>query len=161
MSSAVKFQREDVRGLWQEVMPLLHRHWAEVAHYKDIPLDPDYELYDRLEARGKFRAYTVRTDTSTLAGYAAFLLVGHPHYRASPQAQMDVIYLAPEHRGRMIGARFIRWCDEQLQAEGTRVVRHHLKVREGLNYGRLLERLGYVQEELIYVRRLAAPVVEC
>lgn len=152
------FQREHVSALRQEVAPMLEQHWSEVAHYPDVPLDVDWALYAALDDADRFRAYSVRTRQGALAGYQAFMLLraptGHPHYRSTPMAQMDVLYLAPEHRGRMVGARFIDWCDRQLRAEGVIVVRHHLKARTGLNYGSLLERVGYVLEDLVYARRL-------
>jgi hypothetical protein len=51
-----------------------------------------------------------------------------------------------------MGGRFIKWCDEQLRAEGVAVVYHHIKAAH--NFGPMLERFGYELVDLIYSRRL-------
>tara|TARA_Y100001970_G_C14159061_1_gene817406 strand:- start:1207 stop:1314 length:108 start_codon:yes stop_codon:yes gene_type:complete len=34
--SGLKFQEELFKDVYQEAMPLVEKHYAEIAHYKDI-----------------------------------------------------------------------------------------------------------------------------
>lgn len=136
--------------LFDEALPLLQRHWREVAHFQDIGLEPDFALYEAAARAGILRFFTVRSE-SLLYGYAVFFVRPNPHYKQSLQAAQDVLYVDPILRG-LTSAKFIRYCDAQLEAEGVEVVRHHLKAAH--NHERLMAKLGYEVEDIIYVRRL-------
>jgi hypothetical protein len=56
----IYFQRERSVDLWPEITPLLEQHWQEIAHYKDIPLDPDVERYNAMDEQGLLRCFTAR-----------------------------------------------------------------------------------------------------
>lgn len=177
----IQFARESLTDdLWAEAMPLLEAHWREVAHFQDIPLNVDRAVYDASDAAGAVRVFTAR-ETSTvidrvpfrsiadsangkppehsrtlrrpgdLVGYALFFVRPHPHYAGSLQAAQDVIYLDPSCRGGN-GIRFMRFCEEQLAAEGVQVVSQHLKIAHG--HTRTMEILGYEPMDLIWVKRL-------
>lgn len=147
----VTFQRERLSDIRSEIAPLLEAHWHEIAHYDDIPLDPDWDAYDQSEDLGLVRCFTVRHD-GLLAGYAVFVVRTNPHYRMSKQANQDVLFLIPEMRRSSTGARLIAWCDDQLRSEGCQVVIQHIKAKH--NFGPLLERQGYELVDLIYAKRL-------
>jgi len=183
----IHFAREPLTPeLWHEAMPLLVAHKQEIAHYADIRLEPDVQLYAANEQAGILRCYTARTDTEirhgfsfparyqplnegapvvrdkvtragALVGYALFFVRSNPHYKSSVQAVQDVIYVDPSMRGGT-GYRFIAWCDAQLAAEGVQAVYHHVKAAH--DFGRLLERQGYELVDLIYAKRLDHPVVD-
>ena len=140
-------------SLVDEIWPLLKAHYEEISHFKDIELKPDWSRYQKAFEMGVLRIFTIRHGQA-LVGYCAFFVHPNPHYATSLQAAVDVIYLDPSLRGKLIGYRFISWCDQQLKAEGVQVVVHHLKARKDLNYGHMLERQGYELMDLIYVKRL-------
>lgn len=146
------FQRERLADLWSELMPLLEKHWREVAHYQDIALDPDKAAYDAIEKAGALRCFTARAPDWSLIGYSVYFVRANPHYKSSVQANQDVLFLLPEHRRSRIGMQLINWCDQQLKAEGVQAVYQHVKVAH--NFGPLLERLGYEAVDVIYARRL-------
>jgi GNAT superfamily N-acetyltransferase len=147
----MKFRRETAESLFIEVKPLIYLHWREIAHYKDIELDPDWEKYKSLEDYSDVvRVYTARTEEHKLIGYAVFFVNYNMHYQQSLQATQDILFVHPEYRGR--GGKFISWCDEQLKAEGVQAVYQHVKKNH--NFGKLLERLDYELVDLIYARRL-------
>ena len=152
LSEAITFQQERAQDCFAEGKPLLEKHWAEIAHYKDISLDPEWQTYTSLEDAGFLRAYTLR-DRGELKGYAVFLVKTNAHYRTSLQAHQDILYVDPEYRQAMLGARFLVWCDDQLRKEGVQVVHHHVKVNI-LDYGPLLKRLGYEYVDAIWAKRL-------
>lgn len=143
------FNQERVHQVIEEIKPLLFKHWEEIAHYKDIPLDPDFKQYQVLEDVGALRIFTARTEEGQLIGYAIFFIRKNIHYQSSLQAVQDVLFIDPAWRGT--GVKFIIWCDQRLAEMGVEVVYHHVKKVH--NFGPLLERLGYEEVDLIYARR--------
>ena len=143
----MKFARESIADVWGEVQALLNEHWREIAHYQDIPLQPDEVFYLGNPA---LRCFTAREDC--LVGYACFVVAPNKHYMGSLQAMQDVLFISPGHRKGLTGYRFIRWCDEQLKAEGVQVVYHHTKTAH--DFGALLTRQGYEEVDRIYAKRL-------
>jgi len=147
----MQFQREPaITPLFDEMLPLLTLHWKEIAHFQDIPLEPDFETYARLDEMGMLRTFTARDEAGKLVGYAVFFVKANLHYKSSIQAVQDVIFIDPTVRG--FGANFIIWCDDQLRLEKIDAVYHHVKAAH--NFGPMLERLGYTLVDLIYTKRL-------
>ncbi len=144
------FSQETFQGVINEVKPLLSDHWEEVAYYKDIKLAPDYDLYEEIERKGMLRVFVMRVE-GELVGYAAYFIKEHIHYKNTVMAAQDVVFIAKEHRGGS-GYKFIKWCDEQLKADGVHIVTQHVKAAH--NFGKMLERMDYELMDLIYVRRL-------
>src|SRR2546425_11802221 len=108
-------------------MPLFKRHWEEIARFKDIPLAPDRDKYEAIEAAGCFHAFTAR-ENGKLIGYVGFFVGPHMHYSGSVQATQDVLYVAPEHRRGRVGIRLIFFASDALRAEGVQTEQHHVKV---------------------------------
>lgn len=179
----IQFKREPLtRALWDEAMPLIQKHWHEVAFYEDIPLNPDWPLYESANAAGHVVVFTARTELCTvrsgpmptaqrqdlncgvkpvigtytqecfLVGYALYFVKHAPHYAGSLQASQDVIYLHPSVRGKT-GKRFIEYADAQLALLGVQLVFQHAKVDHPA-LGRVLERIGYEKQDVVYSRRL-------
>jgi GNAT superfamily N-acetyltransferase len=147
----MSYGQELLSDIVEELKPLLERHWEEIAHFKDVPLAPNWAAYDRAEKSGSLRVYTARKD-GALIGYGVFF-IGNMHYSTTKIATQDVLFLLPEHRQGGVGYRLIRFCDEQLNAEGAKVVYHHVK-HAICDFGPLLERMGYVAVDTIYGRKL-------
>ncbi len=147
----IYYQRERIQDLWEDINPLLAEHWREIAHYQDIPLNPDVVFYNWAEENNRLRCYTAR-DGGKLVGYGVFIIGPNRHYVTSIQAQQDVLFVLPEYRKRSVGYRLIKFCDRELKAEGMQVVYQHVK--HAHDFGPLLERLGYVLVDHIYGKRL-------
>lgn len=146
------FSREPAtQELCDELKPLLEKHYTEIAHYLDIPLDPAFEQYIAMENVGALRVFTARLE-GKLIGYSIFFVRPNLHYRSSLQAAQDILFIDPDHRKGSFGGRLIAFCDEELKREGVQVVYHHVK--KAHNFGPLLERMGYQLVDLIYGRRL-------
>ena len=139
-------------ALQQDLGPLIAAHHDEVGHYRDIPFDLDWDTYFAVEKVGALRVFTMRDTESELQGYGVFFVRPDVHCRSCLQAIQNALYLAPAHRGRMVGYRFIHWCDAQLKAEGVQAVYQHCKASKDL--GPLLTRQGYELVDLIYAKRL-------
>ncbi len=151
MRGLVKYQREKFVDCIDELRPLLFKHWEEIARDKDIPLEIDEKTYYEMDFSGKLKIYTARNDENKLLGYCAFFINYNVHYKSSLQAVQDVIYIDKEHRG--FGRDFIKWCDEQLKELGVQKVFHHVKVNK-LNFGPMLQMLGYELADTLWAKRL-------
>jgi hypothetical protein len=143
-------REEKICTLWDEALPLLNAHWREITHYADIPLDPDIETYNKMEAIGALRCFTAR-DQGRLVGYAVFFIRHNLHYRSSLQAMQDVLFVLPEYRG-MLGIKLIRESERLLTSAGAQVLYHHVKRTNKV--GELLVRMGYELIDEIYGKRL-------
>ncbi|MGH8200318.1 MAG: GNAT family N-acetyltransferase [Steroidobacteraceae bacterium] len=130
---------------------LLKRHWAEIAHFKDIPLAVDWPAYEAAEGNGGLRLFTVRM-VEELLGYACYLVRANPHYLSSVQAVQDVLFIAPECRKARLGAELLRYSEGELAGEGVEVIYQHSKVAHPMDA--LLRRLGYEQIETTWAKRL-------
>ena len=133
---------------------MLAAHHAETAVFaEEMPLAPNLAAYEKLEQLGMLRVYTARRDGS-LIGYSVCYVTTSMH-RQVVEASEDLLYVAPEHRGKAVGVRLMRFVEAQLAAEGVQVLARRTKAgRPELDLGPMLERMGYAPCETIYVRRL-------
>lgn len=148
----MKFQIERIANVLEEAKPLLERHWQEIAHYPDIPLDPDYEQYIKLDDMGLIKAFTARNEDKKLVGYAVFLVRPHIHYRSMLLASQDILFIDKEYRKTRMGLSLIKFCDEYFKSIGVTAVSQHIKAK--FDFGRMLKFLGYELMDLIYIKRL-------
>jgi len=138
------------QALFEEMMPLLEANHDETEWAKDITLNPDWDAYLRLEVAGLLRVFTARVDEQ-LVGYAVFTVSSGIHHKQCLQAVHDIMFIAREHRGT--GLRLIRFADAELEAEGTQIIFHSVKVSH--DYSPVLKRLGYEHVETIWARRVS------
>ena len=134
-----------------ELIPLISEHYKEISANQDIPLDPNWDFYEKGRDLGFMRVYTMR-EAGVLVGYGVFTVLAAMHYKGSIQATQDILFLRADLRGKLSGFRFIKWCDDRLREAGAQVVYHHVKVAH--DFGTMLERIGYKHVEKIYSRRL-------
>lgn len=147
----MKYALERMDAVIEEIKPLLQAHYEEIAKYKDIPLEPDWELYKKVDELGIMKIFTSRKeDDNSLIGYGIYFVKPHLHYTTCLLAQQDILFISPNHRGS--GMKFIMWCDEQLKTMGVNLVIHHVKATH--NFGPMLERIGYELMDYIYSRRI-------
>jgi hypothetical protein len=145
----MEYAEEKLGDVFMEMSHLIEAHWKEVGIEQDMPPDPDLTTYECLEKGNSLKVYTVR-DESYLAGYCIMFVIPSLHYKTIREAKSDMIYLRPEYRGN--GLEFLEWVDEQLLAEGVKIVYH--SVRPQKDYSKSLIALGYRFEEKLYSRRL-------
>jgi GNAT superfamily N-acetyltransferase len=94
-------------GLLEEVGPLLAEHHQRLGLFRErMPLDPNWTLYLAAEAMGELVIATLRDDGRLIGYYATFLRPGSLHYRRTPTAAQDVMWVGLEARrqggGRML-----------------------------------------------------------
>lgn len=147
------FQRERPFELLDEARPLFEAHYKEIAHYQDIPLAIDEEVYCKMEERNLLRVFTAR-DCGELVGYCVFKVGPNPRYKTSIQAVQDILYVEKSRRGALIGKRLLNFCYDRLKAEGCQVVYQHCKAKDQETVGKFFELTGHELIDLVYGRRL-------
>ena len=144
----VTFQKEDFMQVFSEATELLRGHYEEVAERQDvIPLDPDVARYQKMFDMDMLEIHTARED-GKLIGYSAWFVCTNMHYKTSLTASSDVIYISPEHRKGMVGARFIKWTTQEIKKRNPQRILCH--VQPSVDFGPILERLGANYLEKIY-----------
>lgn len=132
--------------------PLFVQHYAEIAEDKAaIPLDPDWDKYERLANAGVLKIITARKD-GELVGYAFLLIDTHLHYRSTKFAAFDIYWLHPSCRGGRTAVRFFRFIEGVIKAEG--VVKAVCGCKIAHNHSRLFAWLGWRSAEIQFVRVL-------
>lgn len=149
--SGVRFQRETVGGIIDDILPLAKKHYQEVSHYSDIPLELDYQKFYALEKINALFIFSIRAQDRALIGYAVFFADKHVHY-ASKHAHSDAIFILPEYRGEL-GRKFVDWCDQEMKKEGVSLVYHSVTPKK--DFSKMLKKLGYELHETIYTRKLS------
>jgi GNAT superfamily N-acetyltransferase len=151
-AAEIRFARESMAAVLEEIKPLLWEHWAEIAHYADIPLDPNWPWYEGAEAAGQLRIYTVRDQRFALVGYCIYVVAPGLHYKSHTYANQDILFLLPEYRRGRIGRDLVRFTEGQLKGEGVGIVLQHVKVK--YDFGPMLKRDGYEPIDTVYGKRL-------
>ena len=137
-----------------EIRPHLPRHWAELALDKEhVPLDPDCDRYEKMDAAGQLCMVTLRAQ-GQLVGYCCMMVSPELHYRTTLGARMDVFWLAPEYRGRMGGVRLFKAVEAELRRRGVK--RAFMGSKLHRDSSRLFEALGYRPMEMWFSKYIGA-----
>jgi GNAT superfamily N-acetyltransferase len=153
----IVFRVERYADVIAEIRPLLERHYEEIAAYKQFPLQPDWATYIALDRQGKLLIVTarqkdMRDPLGTLIGYAIFLVVHHLHYTTQKLAVNDLLFLDKPYRRGSTGIKLITAAEAALAERGVDKVQWHVKPAH--DWGKLLERRGYVPDETIWAKIL-------
>jgi GNAT superfamily N-acetyltransferase len=127
---------------------LIERHWEEIAINKDrIKLNPDWEVYEKLEELGVLTIFTAR-HFGKLVGYFVVIVQSNIHYKDHVFASNDIIYLHPDYRKGMTGVKLIKFAEKCLKKDGVSVMVMNTKVHSPFDI--ILERLGFTPIERLY-----------
>lgn len=151
---SIKFQKESISAVKDEVMPLLLQHWEEIALNKAaVPLDPRWDMYEVLEEKGNFLAVTARCDNKII-GYAAYFITLNFHYKSLIVGESDIFYLAKPYRKGMTGVRLLQAAENELLSSGVNFIvnktKIHFRNENNADVGGLFTHLGYKHIENIY-----------
>ena len=131
-------------------MPLLQRHWREIALFQDkVPLDPNFEAYYDYERNNQLAVLVARSK-GMMVGYDAYIVGPMLHYRSTLGAKNDIFWLDPAFRGGWDGVRMFKEAERGLKRLGVKVVFHGPKLHfENGRVVELLKRLGHVPIETV------------
>jgi GNAT superfamily N-acetyltransferase len=148
----VAIAKESWFAVVDELKPILHEHWEELALYSDIPLDPEYELYETLETTGMLSFYSVRR-SGELVGYAIFFVRRSPHYRTVLWAISDIILIRKPFRNFGVGNKLFDFFEDDLRQQGAKVV-HVMTKASHPELAALARKRGYMHSETNFSKRL-------
>lgn len=138
------------RDLKKEMLPLLVRHWKEVAlNHAEVPLDIDEAKYKELDENGSLHIVTVRRD-GLLIGYHVAIITTHLHYASTLHGITDVYWIAPECRHGITAMRMFQAVERELKKRGVKKLFTATKLH--IDQGTLFERLGYKPVERLYAK---------
>lgn len=144
------YRVERWKNLRAEMLPLLVRHWREVAlNHADVPLDIDEARYAELDEAGALHIVTARRN-GLLIGYHVAIVSGHLHYKSTLHGITDVYWVAPECRHGVTAMRLFQAVERELKAAGVRKLFTATKLH--MDQGPLFERLGYRPVERLYAK---------
>jgi GNAT superfamily N-acetyltransferase len=147
----IGFALENLSEVYDEAAGLIALHWREIAPYQDITrINPDLELYERLEAAGRLLLVTAR-DAGTLVGYFLMILAPHPHYRHIVVATEDLHFVHPAARG-WTGIKLMKFAERMARAQGATLMVGRAKAKS--EHGALYARLGYDLMDEVFTKRL-------
>jgi GNAT superfamily N-acetyltransferase len=145
-------QVEDFFAALPEMLPMLPRHWAELALDKDqVPLDPDWRRYRALYDQGQLLLVTLR-ERGCLIGYCWVIIAPGLHYASTLHATVDIFWIDPDYRGRMGGRRLFRAVEAELRRRGVK--RWVASTKLHRDCGPLLRALGMQPFETLYSKML-------
>ena len=153
----MRFNRERLTAVWDEILPLIEAHSKEVGI--DLEFAPNRLVYENLERIESLVIFTMRDSVEIamdraagvglLIGYAVFTVFDNPLFRVR-QAIQDGLYVVPGKRGYR-SQRFLTWTDDELKKLGAhQVVR---AVTRKLDYSPMLKKFGYEEMDRIFTRR--------
>lgn len=138
-----------------QVMPdiyaLLHAHWLETE--KDVARGPapSIDMYKACEDAGLTVAIGL-FDDDVMVGYAVAFVHRHLHYDLVA-AQHDSLFIRQDHRNGRNGINLIRHLEAACLAKDAQFIAWHAK--KGSPFDKLLARMGYIPEEIIYRKELS------
>jgi len=104
----ITYQQESLVTTKADIIPLLEKHWEEVALNKEkIKLNPDWDAYANLEDAGILKIFTARDDRK-LVGYFVVFVKSHIHYKDHLFCYNDVIFVDEEYRKGFTSTRLIK-----------------------------------------------------
>ena len=148
------FQTERLTDkLWVEMISLIQVHFKEVGTFPDLQISPDFRRYFSLDQNGMLRIVTARGG-EVLVGYLWMIIIPPLHYSDILMADNDAIYLRPDFRKGSNARDMIRVMEKELMKHpGIKAVQ--MRVKAGIiDYGGMLEKMGYRENERIYMKRL-------
>lgn len=148
----ITYQQESLTTYKADAMPLLEKHWQEIALNKDkIKMNPDWESYASLEDAGILKIFTARED-QRLVGYFVVLVKTHLHYKDNLFAYNDVLFLDAEYRKGFTGSKLMKFAEACLKEDGVEVMVVNTKRHKPFDV--LLKWLGYSHIENLYSKVL-------
>lgn len=148
----ITYQQESLVTTKADIIPLLEKHWEEVALNKEkIKLNPDWDAYANLEDAGILKIFTAR-DNRKLVGYFVVFVKSHIHYKDHLFCYNDVIFVDEEYRKGFTSPRLIKFAEKCLKADGVEVMIVNTKRHKP--FDSLLVWLGYKHIENLYSKVL-------
>jgi len=129
--------------------------WKEIGHgfLKSINPIPDIETYKVLEDKGIVIGIAARDD-GIFIGYCTIFITNKLHHKGFKKASCDSIFVKPDRRNQHIGRGLVAAAEKFAKEAGAGEMDFH--VTKLVNFGSLLERIGYFPQSTTYSKVLNA-----
>jgi hypothetical protein len=150
---SISFQVERFSDVIGEMREYFTAHYQELATFKDkiSEVNPDYALYEAMDAAGKLHVVTARSEDK-LVGYYVGVVMPQPHYKTTLYAMADLYWLRPDFRKGATGIEFLLFIEGSLKERGVQVTVMGTKMSKDL--GKLYEHLGYTETDRVFRKGL-------
>lgn len=148
----ITYQSELLFQCVLEAQPLIAAHHAEVE--MDRPgfiFAVDWGQYRRAEEAGVLHIITARQE-GEMVGYVTAMIAPHRHSAGAIHAQGDLIYLKPRARKGRTAFDLHNAAETHFKNKGATYLSWSAKM--GSTLEKLLPRLGYQPEEIVYGKPL-------
>lgn len=136
---AYVLQVERLAAVLSELHPLHEAHWHETeAHRHGLELRPDYEAMVTDERLGRLLQFTVRHDARLVGNLRLYVMTSR--HTGTLTASEDTLYVAPAHRGGLLGVKLVRYAIGCLRQLGVREFDADSKLVNGADV--LMRRVG-------------------
>jgi hypothetical protein len=153
VSKRLTYQLEAWPDIVEELKPLFVRHWHEIGVDRDvIPMDMDYEMYDKYDSIGYLKITTARV-AGKLVGYCMALVCTHLHYKSTLFGLGDLYYLEPEHRKGAAGMRMFMAMEANMRALGVKKITSISKLHHDVSP--MFLALGWKAQETTFTKVLS------
>lgn len=141
-------QVENLTERLDDLKPFFPMHWEELAlNQKQVPLDPQYDVYLDKDAAGQMMLVTLRS-AGELVGYFVGFIQPGLHYKTCLTLTMDIFYVLPEHRGNGAGFVLFKAVEGEARRRGAQRMFVGSKLHKDASW--LFEKLGYEEVERFY-----------
>jgi len=147
----ISYQEEKITSILDEIEPLLKDHYAEISVIKDVPFDPDYARYARLERTNGYTFMTCRKDAK-LIGFIGYFTYTHIKHQGYLVAAEDVYYIQPQHRLGRTGIDLLVKMEKLLESKGVR--RAFITTKVYQDHSKILDYLGYTHHQKNFTKLL-------
>lgn len=149
----ITFQSERWGGILPELRPLLQGQWEELGLYRDrVPLDMDWEKYERFDALEILKVTTAR-DAGRLVGWYVSIVTPHPHYRTTLYGFLDFYYMLAPYRTGTLGLQLFMAMEQSMKLLGVQALIAISKTVRPIDL--LFERLDWTEQGRTYMKVLA------
>lgn len=129
--------------------PLLAMNWEETGF--DMLLDPQWRMMDEYQQAGAMFALGA-FDGDKIVGYSSAFLTPHTFNGSLYCCHSDALYVLPEYRAAMIGARLIIETELTAKARGANRMLWH--TRAGTTLAEVLEKRGYIPADIVVMKEI-------
>lgn len=143
-----------------EITPLGQECWDECSEIKKdtcafhgqrgLAIDPNNEMYLRLQSLDLLIAMTMRTEDGLLIGYSLLITYYSLHMKEELCGNVDTFYVQPAHRKYM--PRFMSHVEGELLSRGVSIVGWPVTMSGKLF--EILKKRGYIADDVIMELKL-------
>ena len=146
----MQYAVESYLEIIDEVKETVAEHYEETELYsKEIPLDPNYEMYQLLNAQGVAQYFTARLD-GALKGYLLVFIEHKPHCQTALYSVADMIYVAPGFRRSGVAENLMEVWEAEMRKQGVSVLA--ISFKHEMNPRDMMDHLEYDSVETLYTK---------